>query len=63
MNLYIADDLRTVHNDQMVDLNRQDIGLTILTGLKIWLVHNCQMEKDNLNIKKIQLYYCVLPAR
>ena len=63
MNLYIADDLRTVHNDQMVDLNRQDIGLTILTGLKIWLVHNCQMEKDRLNIKKIQLYYCVLPAR
>ena len=28
-----------------------DIALTLLTGFKIWLVHNCQTEEDHLNIK------------
>ena len=39
----------TVHNDQLVYMNCQ--ALTLLTRLKIWLVHNCQLEKDHLNIK------------
>ena len=51
MHLQIGDDLRTVHNAQLVYSNRQDIALTLLTGFKIWLVHNCQTEEDHLNIK------------
>ena len=51
MHLQIGDDLRTVHNSQLVYSNRQDIALTLLTGFKIWLVHNCQTEEDHLNIK------------
>ena len=51
MHLQIGDDLRTVHNAQLVYSNRQDIALTFLTGFKIWLVHKCQMEKDQLNVK------------
>ena len=49
--MQIGDDLRTVHNAQLVYSNRQDIALTLLTGFKIWLVHNCQTEEDDLNIK------------
>ena len=51
MHLQIGDDLRTVHNAQLVYSNRQDIALTLLTGFKIWLAHNCQTEEDHLNIK------------
>ena len=51
MHLQIGDDLKTVHNSQLVYLNRQDMALTLLTRFKIWLVHNCQMEEDHLNIK------------
>ena len=51
MHLQIGDDLRTVHNAQLVYSNRQDIALTLLRGFKIWLVHNCQTEEDHLNIK------------
>ena len=50
MHLQIGDDLRTVHNAQLVYLNRQDIALTLLTRFKIWLVHNCQTKEDHLNI-------------
>ena len=53
MHLLIGDDLRTVHNAQLVNLNRHDIALALLTGFKIWLAHNCQMEEDHLNIKII----------
>ena len=42
MHLQIGDDLRTVHNAQLDYL---------LTGFKIWLVHNCQTEEDHQNIK------------
>ena len=50
MHLQIGDDddLRTVHNAQLVYSNCQDIALTLLTGFKIWLVHNCQTEEDHL---------------
>ena len=51
MHLQIGDNLRTFHNDQLVYSNRQDIVLTLFTRFKIWLVHNCQMEEDYLNIK------------
>ena len=37
MHLQFGDDLRTVHNAQLVYSNRQDIALTLLTGFKIWL--------------------------
>ena len=50
MHLQIGDDLRTVHNAQLVYLNRQDIALTFLTGFKILLAHYCQTEEDHLNI-------------
>ena len=50
MHFQIKDDLRTVHNAQLVFSNRQDMALTPLTGFKIWLVHNCQTEEDDLNI-------------
>ena len=53
MHLQIGDDLRTVHNDQLVYSNGQDIALTLLTRFKIWLVYNCQMEEDHLNIKSV----------
>ena len=51
MHLQIGDDLSTVHNAQLVYWNCQDIALTLLTGFKIWLAHNCQTEEDHLNIK------------
>ena len=59
MHLQIGDDLRTVHNAQLVYSNRQDIALTLLTGFKIWLVHNSPKEKDHLNINIVtaQLLY------
>ena len=44
VHMQIGDDLRTVHNAQLVYSNCQDIALTLLTGVKIWLVHNCQTE-------------------
>ena len=47
----MGDDLRTVHNDQLVYSNHQDIALTHPTRFKIWLIHNCQMEEDYINIK------------
>ena len=47
----IGDDLRTDHNAQLGYSNCQDIALTLFTGFKIWLVHNCQMEEDHPNIK------------
>ena len=37
----IVDDLRTIHNAQLVYSNCKDMPLTLLTGFKIWLVHNC----------------------
>ena len=49
MHLQIGDDLR--HNDQLVYSNHQDIALTPFT----WLVQNCSMEDDHLNIKLLQL--------
>ena len=49
--LQIGNDLRTIHNDQLVYLNFQDIALTLLTKFKVWLVHNCQVKEDHLNIK------------
>ena len=51
VHFQIGDDLRTVHNAQLVYWNRQDIALTLFTGFKIWLVHNCQTEEGHLNIK------------
>ena len=51
INRYLRDNLRTVHNDQLVYSNCQDIALILLTGFKIWLVHNCQTEEDHLSIK------------
>ena len=51
MHLQIGDDLRTVHNAQLVYSNHQDIPLTLLNGFKIWLVHNFQTEEDHINIK------------
>ena len=52
MHLQIGDNLWTAHNNQLVYSNSQDIiGLTHFTRFKIWLVHNCQMEEDHLNIK------------
>ena len=51
MHLQIGDDLRTVHNAQLVYLNHQDIALTLFTRFKIRPVHNCQTEEDHLNIK------------
>ena len=42
--------LKTVHYGQLVYPNHQDVVLTLFSGFKIWLV-NCQMEKDDLNIK------------
>ena len=51
MHLQIGDDLRTVHNAQLVYLHRQDIALSLLTGFKIWLVQNCKTEEDRLNTK------------
>ena len=62
MHLQIGDDLRTVHNAQLVYLNCQDIALTLFAGFKIWLAQNCQMEEDHLNIKLLQLCYCIMPA-
>ena len=50
MNLQIGDDVRTVHNDQLVCLNPQDMALTLFTRFKIWPVHNCQTEGDQINI-------------
>ena len=47
MNLQIGDDLRIVRNDKLVYLNHQDIALTLLSGFKLWLVHNCQTEEKN----------------
>ena len=46
----IGDDLRTIYA-QLVYSNRQDIALTLLTGFKVWLAHNCQTEEDHINIK------------
>ena len=43
MHLEIGDDLRTVHNAQLVYLNVQDIPLPLFTGFKIWLVHSCHL--------------------
>ena len=51
MHLQIGGNLRTVHNDQLVYSNRQDIQSTLFTGFKIWLVHNCNTGEDHLNIK------------
>ena len=51
MRLQIINDLRTVHNDQLVNLNCQGLALTLLTGFKIWLVHNGQKEEYHPNIK------------
>ena len=65
MHLQIGDNLRTVHNAQLVYSNRQDIALTLLTRFKIWLVHNFQTEEDQLNIQIVTalLLYnaCTLP--
>ena len=47
MHLEIA----SIQNAQLVYLNCQDIALTLFTGFKIWLVHNCQTVEDHLNIK------------
>ena len=38
MHLQIGDDLKTVHNEQLVYWKRQDIALTLFTGFNIWLV-------------------------
>ena len=54
MHLKIGDDLRTVHNDQLVYSNCHDIALTLLPGVKIWLVYNFQMEEHHLNIKIVK---------
>ena len=35
----------------MVYSNFKNIALTLFTGIKIWMVHNCQMEEDHLYIK------------
>ena len=43
-----GDDLRTVHNDQLVYLNHQDIALTLVTQFKIWLI---QTKEKDLSIK------------
>ena len=51
MHLQIEEDLRSVHNDQLVYSKCQDIALTLLSGFKIWLVHDCQTEEDHLNVK------------
>ena len=51
MHLQIGDDLRTIHNAQLVYLNRQDVALTLFTGFKIWPVHNCKTEENHLNNK------------
>ena len=53
MHLQIGDDLRTFNNAQLVYSNCEDIAPTLLTGFKIWLVHNCQAEGEQLNIKSI----------
>ena len=58
MHLQIGDHLSTVYNDQLFYLNRQDIGLTLFTGFKIWLVHNCQIKEDHLNINIFTALLC-----
>ena len=62
MHLQIGDDLRTVHNDQVVSSSRPDIAVTLLIGFKILLVHNCQTEEDRLKLKLLQVLYCIMPA-
>ena len=65
MHLQIGDALRTLHNDQLVYSNRQDIALTCLTGFQLWLVHNYQTEEDLLNNKIITAsssLFCVMPV-
>ena len=51
MHFQIGDDLKTAKNDQLFIKNCQDIALTIFTEFKIWLIHNCQTEEDQLNFK------------
>ena len=51
MHLQIGDNLRTVHNAQLIYSNRKYIALTLIPGFKTWLDHNCQTEEDHLNIK------------
>ena len=51
MQLQIGDTLRTLHNNQLVYLNCQDIALTLLTGFKIWLFRNCHTEEDHIILK------------
>ena len=51
MHLQIGKQLMIVHNDQLSYSNHQSIDLTLPTGFKIWLAHNCQMEEDHPNIK------------
>ena len=60
--LQIRDNLKTIHNDQLVYLYRQDIALILLSRFKIWLVHFCQTEEDTENIVPVLLFYdaCIL---
>ena len=51
MHFQIGDNLRPIHYDQLVDSNHQDIALTLLTGFKLQLDHNCQTEEEHLHIK------------
>ena len=53
IHLQIGDDLRRVHNDQLVYSNRQVIALTLHTGFKTELAHNCQTKVDYLNITMV----------
>ena len=62
MHLHIGDNLRTIYNDQLDYLNRQDIALSLFTGFKLWLVHNCQIEEDHLNIKIVTDLFCIMPV-
>ena len=50
MILQIGDNLRTVHNAQLLYLNCQDIALTLLIGFEIWLVLTVNGGRP-LNIK------------
>ena len=62
MHLQIGDDLRNVHNAQLIYLNHQDIlWLFSLNSRYGWFI-TVKRRKTTLILKLLQLCYCIMPA-
>ena len=60
MYLQIGDDLRTIHNDQMVYLNRHDIALTLSPDSRYGWFITFKCWKTTQILELLQLCYCIM---